>query len=103
MPSNIGHFDFEPVDALEFQPGTDPNQVLAFLAEHSDEEFSAHDIHEAIDFQHDRVHRALVHLDDRGLAHRRGRSWTIADPDATLDWTGSASTGGARSDDLGKG
>jgi len=83
MPSNIGYFDHEPVDAFEFQPGTDPNRVLKFLAENSDGTFSNDEIHEATGMDLASVRRALSHLEGRGLVDQGGRRWTIVDSD---DW-----------------
>jgi DNA-binding IclR family transcriptional regulator len=81
MPINIDRFDEEPTEALNLQQGTQPYQILQFLAEHDDKAFTQTEIHEATDINRGSVGAVLSRLEDRGLVRHRGRYWAIGEDD----------------------
>lgn len=81
MPINIDRLDDEPADVLSLSKGTQPYQILQFLAENDDKAFTQTEIHEATSIKRGSVGSALSRLDDRGLVRHRGRYWAIAEDD----------------------
>ncbi|GAB3329932.1 hypothetical protein GCM10027355_36050 [Haloplanus salinarum] len=75
------HFDDEPAEVLDLQEGTQPYQILQFLAEHSDQAFTQTELHEETGIKRGSVGAALSRLEDRGLVRHRGRYWAIAEDD----------------------
>jgi DNA-binding IclR family transcriptional regulator len=81
MPISIDRFDDEPAEILDLQEGTQPYQILQFLAEHSDQAFTQTELHEETGIKRGSVGAALSRLEDRGLVRHRGRYWAIAEDD----------------------
>jgi len=81
MPISIDRFDDEPAEVLDLQEGTQPYQILQFLAEHSDQAFTQTELHEETGIKRGSVGAALSRLEDRGLVRHRGRYWAIAEDD----------------------
>jgi DNA-binding IclR family transcriptional regulator len=81
MPISIDRFDDEPAEILDLQEGTQPYQILQFLAEHSDQAFTQTELHEETGIKRGSVGGALSRLEDRGLVRHRGRYWAIAEDD----------------------
>jgi len=81
MPISIDRFDDEPSEVLDLQEGTQPYQILQFLAEHSDQAFTQTELHEETGIKRGSVGAALSRLEDRGLVRHRGRYWAIAEDD----------------------
>ncbi|MFD1635273.1 helix-turn-helix transcriptional regulator (plasmid) [Haloplanus ruber] len=79
MPISIDRFDDEPAEVLNLQEGTQPYQILQFLAEHSDQAFTQTELHEETGIKRGSVGGALSRLEDRGLVRHRGRYWAIAE------------------------
>jgi predicted transcriptional regulator of viral defense system len=74
-------FDEEPTEVLNLQEGTQPYQILHFLAEHDGEAFTQTEIHEATEINRGSVGAVLSRLEDRGLVRHRGRYWAIGEND----------------------
>ena len=81
MPISIDRLDDEPAEVLDLQEGTQPYQILQFLAEHSDQAFTQTELHEETGIKRGSVGAALSRLEDRGLVRHRGRYWAIAEDD----------------------
>jgi predicted transcriptional regulator of viral defense system len=81
MPINIDRFENEPADTLDIAEGTQPHELLSFLAAHDDQAFTQTELHEATDISRGSVGAVLSRLEDRGLVRHRGRYWAIGDDD----------------------
>ncbi|MDY6819496.1 MAG: helix-turn-helix domain-containing protein [Halobacteriales archaeon] len=81
MPIDIDRFEEEPPNVLDLQEGTQPYQILRFLAENDDQAFTQTEIHEATDIKRGSVGAALSRLEDRGLVRHKGRYWAIGEDD----------------------
>lgn len=81
MPISIDQFESEPEEVLDFQQGTQPYQILQFLAEHDEQAFTQTEIHEATGIKRGSVGAVLSRLEARGLVRHRGRYWAIAPDD----------------------
>lgn len=81
MPISIDEFDAGDDGVLEFGEGTQPRQILAFLAEHPDEAFTQSEISEQTGITRGSVGGVLSRLEDRGLVRHKGRYWSIGDDD----------------------
>lgn len=81
MPIPADRLDEEPVEVLHLQEGTQPYQILQFLAENDDKAFTQSEIHEATGIKRGSVGAALSRLEDRSLVRHCGRYWAIAEDD----------------------
>jgi DNA-binding IclR family transcriptional regulator len=99
MPINIDRFDEEPTDILDIQEGTQPYQILQFLAEHDDKAFTQTEIHEATDINRGSVGAVLSRLEDRGLVRHRGRYWAIGEDDRLASYAAQTQASSASTTD----
>jgi DNA-binding IclR family transcriptional regulator len=99
MPINIDRFDEEPTDILDIQEGTQPYQILQFLAEHDDKAFTQTEIHEATDINRGSVGAVLSRLEDRGLVRHRGRYWAIGEDDRLVSYAAQTQASSASTTD----
>jgi DNA-binding IclR family transcriptional regulator len=99
MPINIDQFDEEPTEVLNLQEGTQPYQVLQFLAEHDDKAFTQTEIHEATDINRGSVGAVLSRLEDRGLVRHRGRYWAIGEDDRLASYAAQTQASSASTND----
>lgn len=81
MPINIDRFENEPVVALDIAEGTQPHEILSFLAANDDKAFTQTELHEATDIPRGSVGAVLSRLEKRGLVRHRGRYWAITEDD----------------------
>jgi len=81
MPISIDRFENGPPDALDIQDGTQPHQILQFLAANDEAAFTQTEIHEATNIPRGSVGAVLSRLKDRGLVRHRGRYWAIGEDD----------------------
>jgi len=81
MPISVDRFDEEPEELLDLQEGTQPYQILSFLAEHDEQAFAQSEIAEETGISRGSVGAVLSRLEDRGLVRHKGRYWTIATDD----------------------
>jgi transcription initiation factor IIE alpha subunit len=81
MPINIDQFDDQPEDALDIEAGSQPHEILTFLATHDDHAFTQTEIHEETGIPPSSVGVVLSRLQDRNLVRHRGRYWAIAEDD----------------------
>lgn len=88
MPINADHLDDGPEEAFEFGEGTQPYQILNFLAEHSDKAFTQTEIHEGTGINRSSVGVALSRLEDRALVIHKGKYWTIEADDRVAAYAG---------------
>lgn len=79
MPITIDRFEDQPEDALEVKVGTQPHEILTFLAANDDQAFTQTEIHEATEIPRGSVGVVLSRLEERGLVRHRGRYWAIAE------------------------
>ena len=99
MPINIDRFDEEPTEVLNLQEGTQPYQILQFLAEHDDKAFTQTEIHEATDINRGSVGAVLSRLEDRGLVRHRGRYWAIGEDDRLASYAAQTQASSASTTD----
>ncbi|WP_152041155.1 helix-turn-helix transcriptional regulator [Salinigranum salinum] len=99
MPINIDRFDEEPTEVLDLQEGTQPYQILQFLAEHNDKAFTQTEIHEATDINRGSVGAVLSRLEDRGLIRHRGRYWAIGEDDRLASYAAQTQASSASTND----
>ena len=99
MPINIDRFDEEPTEVLNLQEGTQPYQILQFLAEHDDKAFTQTEIHEATDINRGSVGAVLSRLEDRGLVRHRGRYWAIGEDDRLASYAAQAQASSVSTND----
>jgi DNA-binding IclR family transcriptional regulator len=99
MPINIDRFDEEPTEVLTLQEGTQPYQILQFLAEHDDKAFTQTEIHEATDINRGSVGAVLSRLEDRGLVRHRGRYWAIGEDDRLASYAAQTQASSASTTD----
>jgi DNA-binding IclR family transcriptional regulator len=99
MPINIDRFDEEPTEVLDLQEGTQPYQILQFLAEHDDKAFTQTEIHEATDINRGSVGAVLSRLEDRGLVRHRGRYWAIGKDDRLASYAAQTQASSASTND----
>jgi transcription initiation factor IIE alpha subunit len=81
MPINIDRLDDTPEEVLDLTDGTQPHQVLRFLAANDSQAFTQTEIAEATGINRGSVGAVLSRLDDRGLVRHKGRYWGIAEDD----------------------
>lgn len=98
MPINIDRLTDQPEELLDIQEGSQPHQVLAFLAEHDDQAFTQSEIAEGTGLPPGNVGAVLSRLEERGLVRHKGRYWAIAEDDRLTSYAAqvtasSASTG----------
>lgn len=99
MPINIDHFDEGPTDVLDFQEGTQPYQILQYLAKNSDQAFTQTDIHEETGIKRGSVGAVLSRLEDRGLVRHKGRYWTIGEDDRLASYAAQTNASSASTTD----
>lgn len=75
MPISIDRFES---DDLPTGPSI-PEQVITFLATHTDQAFTRSEIATALDADANTVSTALSRLESRNLVRHKGEYWTITD------------------------
>lgn len=98
VPIDIDRFEDAPEGALDVREGTQPAEVLRFLASNDDRAFTQTEIAEETGIVRGSVGAVLSRLEDRGLVRHQGRYWAIGEDDRLASYaaqTGasSASTG----------
>jgi predicted transcriptional regulator of viral defense system len=81
MPIGIDRFENEPEEILDFGEGTQPYEILKFLAENNDQAFTQKEIHQATDINRGSVGAVLSRLEERGLVRHKGKYWTVEKDD----------------------
>lgn len=81
MPISIDDLDDAPEAVLDIRDGTQPYQVLQFLAEHDDQAFTQTEIADRTSLDPGSVGAVLSRLEARGLVRHKGRYWAIAEDD----------------------
>jgi DNA-binding IclR family transcriptional regulator len=81
VPINIDRLDDAPEEVLDLTEGTQPYQVLQFLAANDDQAFTQTEIAEGTGINRGSVGAVLSRLEDRGLVRHKGRYWAIAEDD----------------------
>jgi DNA-binding IclR family transcriptional regulator len=81
MPIGIDDFDATPGPALDIQEGTQPHQVLSFLAANDEQAFTQSELAEATGISRGSVGAVLSRLEDRSLVRHKGRYWAIGEDD----------------------
>jgi predicted transcriptional regulator of viral defense system len=81
MPIGIDRFENEPEEALDFGEGTQPYEILKFLAENNDQAFTQKEIHQATDINRGSVGAVLSRLEERDLVRHKGKYWTVEKDD----------------------
>jgi predicted transcriptional regulator of viral defense system len=81
MPIGIDRFENEPEEILDFGKGTQPYEILKFLAENNDQAFTQKEIHQATDIKRGSVGAVLSRLEERGLVRHKGKYWTVEKDD----------------------
>ncbi|RJX49323.1 MarR family transcriptional regulator [Halonotius pteroides] len=99
MPISIDQFDEKPTDVLDIQDGTQPHQVLRFLATNSEQAFTQTEIHEATGIKRGSVGAVLSRLDDRGLVRHRGRYWALGEDDRLASYAAQTQASSASTTD----
>lgn len=99
MPINIDRFNENPTDVLDLQEGTQPYQILQFLAESDDQAFTQTEIHEATGIKRGSVGAVLSRLEDRGLVRHKGRYWAIGDDDRLASYAAQTNASSASTTD----
>lgn len=78
MPIDIETFE----ERTEERPGggrSQPERVLAFLAENADSAYRPNEIAQAVDIPNNSIHPVLKRLEDRDLVRHKGTYWAITD------------------------
>jgi DNA-binding IclR family transcriptional regulator len=100
MPINIDRFEDEHEETLYIKEGTQPHEVLNFLAENDDKAFTQTEIHEATTIPRGSVGTVLSRLEERGLVRHRGRYWAIAEDERLASYAAqSAASSSSTTDD----
>lgn len=99
MPINIDHLDDAPEEVLDLTEGTQPHQVLQFLAANDDQAFTQTEIADATVIDRGSVGAVLSRLDDRGLVRHRGRYWGIAEDDRLASYAAQVQASSASTTD----
>ena len=81
VPIHIDEFNGQSEESLCVEEGSQPHQLLTFLAEHSDHAFRQSELADETGIKRGSVGAALSRLEDRGLVRHRGRYWAIAADD----------------------
>lgn len=81
MPIGIDQFENEPEEVLDFGTGTQPYEVLKFLAENNNQAFTQKEIHQATDIKSGSVGAVLSRLEEKGLVRHKGKYWTVEKDD----------------------
>ncbi|MDY6775957.1 MAG: helix-turn-helix domain-containing protein [Halobacteria archaeon] len=81
MPIGIDSFENEPEEVLDLEEGTQPYEILKFLAENDDKAFTQKEIHKATGIKRGSVGAVLSRLEERGLVRHRGKYWTVEEDD----------------------
>jgi len=96
VPISIDQFENGPVDALDFEEGTQPYRILQFLAENDEQAFTQTEIYEATGIKRGSV---LSRLEDRGLVRHKGRYWAIGDDDRLASYAAQTNASSASTSD----
>ena len=81
MPISIDRFDEELESVLDLQEGTQPYEILSFLADNADQAYTQTEIAEETGITRGSVGAVLSRLEDRDLVRHKGRYWAIAEDD----------------------
>lgn len=92
MPISIDNLDDAPEAVLDIRDGTQPHQVLQFLAEHDDQAFTQTEIADATGLDPGSVGAVLSRLEARSLVRHKGRYWAIAEDDRIASYVAQTQT-----------
>jgi len=95
MPISKRDFEIESTGTLEFGEGTQPRQILRFLADNPEAAFTQTEIHEATGIKRGSVGGVLSRLESRGLVRHRGRYWMVAEDDRLAAYSAQRSASSA--------
>jgi DNA-binding IclR family transcriptional regulator len=99
MPINIDDLDDAPAKALSLTEGSQPYEVLQFLARNDDQAFTQTEIAEGTGIDRGSVGSVLSRLDDRGLVRHKGRYWAVGEDDRLASYAAQTNASSASVDD----
>lgn len=79
MPISIDRMENEPDEILSIKEGTQPYDILKFLAENAEQAYTQTEIAEEMGINQGSVGAVLSRLEDRDLVRHKGRYWAIAE------------------------